>query len=370
MRVHGGQLHPVYRAVLLAAGLVVLALLIRQLATLLLAVLITVILAIPLSAAATKLERRGVPRVVGAPLALLFGLLVLAGIVALVTPSFVDQVDKFVTESPRIVTGLEDKVHDLTGAQPTEVGDRVQHFLRGYVDHPERLVGPLTEIGVTVASMIGALVFILLTAVFIAIRPAPLVEGALRLFPPDRRDGVAAIMERLRDAWIGWMQGLAVAMLVLGVIFYVGLRIVGLDFALVFAVLSALAVTVPYFGALASGVPPVLYGLTYSPGKALAVVAVYIVAHQIEGNIIAPLVMARAISLHPALIAVGVVVMGELLGAIGLIVAVPILAALVVLTDELWAKPLERGEWRTVALRGAGAVVPGKPGRGGEGVDA
>jgi predicted PurR-regulated permease PerM len=186
--------------------------------------------------------------------------------------------------------------------------------------------------------------------VFIAIRPRPLFEGGLRLFPPDRRERAAEVMERLRDAWIGWMQGLAVAMLVLGLIFYVGLRIVGLNFALVFAVLSALAVVIPYFGALASGIPPVLYGLTYSPGKALAVMAVYVVAHQVEGNIVAPLVMARAIRLHPALIAVGVVIIGDLLGAIGLIVAVPILAAVVVLTDELWTKPLER---RRVASSGS-----------------
>jgi predicted PurR-regulated permease PerM len=110
----------------------------------------------------------------------------------------------------------------------------------------------------------------------------------------------------------------------------------------VFSVLSALAVIVPYFGALASGIPAVLFALTYSPGKALAVLAVYIVAHQVEGNIIAPLVMARAIHLHPALIAVGVLLIGDLLGAIGLIVAVPILAAMVVLGDELWVKPLER----------------------------
>jgi predicted PurR-regulated permease PerM len=70
--------------------------------------------------------------------------------------------------------------------------------------------------------------------------------------------------------------------------------------------------------------------------------AVYVFAHQVEGNIIAPLVMARAIRLHPALIAVGVVLIGELLGAIGLIVAVPILAATAVFTDEVWVKPLER----------------------------
>src|SRR3954469_2752018 len=336
------RLHPVYRAVLLAAALLVLGLLFGQLVTLLLAMLVTVILAIPLSGAATKLERRGVPRALGAPLALFVGLLVLAGIIALVTPSLVDQVDKFVAESPQIVACQEDRVHDITGAKPADVGNSVQSFLQGYVDNPERLVGPVASVGLTVVSAIGALVLVLLTATFIAVRPEPLVNGALRLFPPESRDHAAQVMRRLREAWIGWMQGLAVAMLVLGAIFYVGLRLVGLDFALVFSVLSALAVVVPYFGALASGIPAVLYGLTYSPGKALAVLAVYIVAHQVEGNIIAPLVMARAIHLHPALIAVGVLLIGDLLGAIGLIVAVPILAAPVVLGDELWVKPLER----------------------------
>lgn len=343
------HLHPAYRTVLLAAALVVFGLLFRELVTLLVAMLITVILAIPLSAAATALERRGVPRTVGAPVTLVLALAVLAGGVALLIPSFVDQVNTFVDDSPRIVATLERHVHDLTGAEPADVGHRVQHALRGYVDNPDRLIGPLASIGLTLVSALAAFVIVLLTALFIAIRPQPLVDGALRLLPPEHRQRAVTVMGRMRVAWIAWMQGLAVAMLSLGLIFYAGLLIVGLDFALVFAVLSALAVVVPYFGALASGVPPVLYGLASSPGKALAVVAVYVVAHQVEGNVIAPLVMARAIRLHPALIAIGVVVIGDLLGAVGLVVAVPILAAVAVLVDELWVKRLEEGQPSAVA---------------------
>src|SRR3954468_6802616 len=108
------RLHHVYRAVILAAGLLVLGLLFRELITLLLAVLITVILAIPLSAVATKLERRGVPRAVGAPLALMPGLPVLVGLGGLVAPAFADQVDQFVAESPRIVASIERQIQDLT----------------------------------------------------------------------------------------------------------------------------------------------------------------------------------------------------------------------------------------------------------------
>src|SRR3954462_14567643 len=201
------RLHPVYRAVLLAAGLLVLGLLFRQLITLVLAVLVTVILAIPLSAAATKLERRGVPRAIGAPLALIAGLAVLVGLGILVAPAFADQVNTFVAESPHIVANIERQIENVTGAKPADVGNSVQSFLQGYVDNPERLVGPVASVGLTVVSAIGALVLVLLTATFIAVRPEPLVNGALRLFPPESRDHAAQVMARLRVAWIGWVQG-------------------------------------------------------------------------------------------------------------------------------------------------------------------
>ena len=66
---------------------------------------------------------------------------------------------------------------------------------------------------------------------------------------------------------------------------YVALTIVGLDFAIFFAVLSALLVVVPYFGAIAGAVPPVLFALTDSPGKAILVLGAYILVQQLESNV-------------------------------------------------------------------------------------
>ena len=133
-------------------------------------------------------------------------------------------------------------------------------------------------------------------------------------------------------------------MVVSGVLLYIGLTIIGLDFAIFFAVLTALFSVVPYFGAIASGLPPVLFALTDSPGKALLVLLVYIGVQQFEGNVTIPLVMARTARLHPAVIAVGVVVVGQLFGFVGLIVAVPILSMIVILVEELWVKPMEAAE--------------------------
>jgi predicted PurR-regulated permease PerM len=339
---HGGPTsHVAYRAVLLAAGLIVLGLLFRQLATLMLAVLMTVIIAIPLDSGATRLERRGVPRPLGALACLLAGLAVIAAIVALLIPSFVDETNQLVDKVPTLADDLRADIHDLTGAKPGEVGDRVQRFAQRYTDHPERLIGPVTSIGLSVAGVFAALLVMLITAYYMAIRPGPLIDGMVRLVPPDRRDHMLYFLGRLRSAWIGWMAGVAVDMVVTGVLLYIGLSIIRLDFAVFFAVLSALLVVVPYFGAIAGAIPPTLFALTDSPGKAALALAVYLLVQQIESNVTIPLVMAQTVRMHPAVIAIGVIVVGQLFGFVGLFVAVPILSLIVTGVEEFWIKPIE-----------------------------
>ncbi len=139
--------HVAYRAVLLAAGLLLFGLLFRQLVTLLLAMLVTVIISIPLADAATKLERRGVPRAAGALLSLLGAVALVAVIVALLIPPFIEQTQDFVDDVPGITADLEGYYADLTGQNPGQVGDRVEEFAEKWTEDPERLIGPITSIG-------------------------------------------------------------------------------------------------------------------------------------------------------------------------------------------------------------------------------
>jgi predicted PurR-regulated permease PerM len=332
-----------YRIVLLAAGLLLFGLLFRQLVTLLLAILITIIIAIPLDAAARRLERYRIPRPAGALIALLGALGALALIIYLLIPPLVDQTNQFVDDVPKIVKDLEKVYADVTGQNAGEVGDKVQNFVERYTNHPDKLIGPLTSIGLNVAGILGALVLILITSYYMAIRPDPLVNGLVRLAPPPRREHVRFVLGRVRQSWIGWMEGVVIDMLVTFVMLYVALTIVGLDFAIFFAVLSALLVVVPYFGAIAGAVPPVLFALTDSPGKAILVLGAYLLVQQLESNVTIPIIMAQRVRLHPAVIAIGVVVVGQLFGFIGLFVAVPILSLIIIAVEEFWVKPIEEG---------------------------
>jgi predicted PurR-regulated permease PerM len=148
-------------------------------------------------------------------------------------------------------------------------------------------------------------------------------------------------MDRLRISWVGWIQGVVADMVISGVLLYIGLTIIGLELAIFFAVLTALLVVIPYFGAIVGALPPTLFALTDSPEQAILVLAIYIAVQQIEGNVLIPLIMSNRVRLHPALIAIGVLVVGQLFGFIGLFVAVPIISMAVILAEELWVKPTE-----------------------------
>ncbi len=344
----------VYRAVLLAFALIVAGLIFQALMTLVLAVLIVIVLALPLSAFASLLERYKVPRAFGALLGLLIGLACIGGLIALIVPVFSSEINKFAASLPSIVDALRHRVGSLTGTSPSHVGQQLQQFVNGYTHHPGRLLGPLESIGASVVGAVAAVIVVLLTALYTAIHPGPLVNGLLSLIPPAHREHGWVILRRLRAAYLGWLRGLAVGMVVLGFLTYIGLRIVGLPFAAFFAVFTAIAMIIPFFGALASSIPPIIFALTISPGKAIAVAAIYVIAHQAEGNVIQPLVVARTVKLHPAVIAVGVVAVDRLFGFIGLIVAVPILATIKILIQELWVRPIESNRRRLWFARSSG----------------
>jgi predicted PurR-regulated permease PerM len=344
----------VYKAVLLAFGLVVAGLVFKQLTTLVLAVLIVVIIALPLAAFATMLERFHIPRGIGVLLGLAIGVGLVALLIWWIIPVFSHEINSFVNSLPSTVDALRRKLSDLTGNSPTKIGDQIKHFINGYTQHPSKLLGPVASIGTSVATALAAIVVVLLTAVYTAINPDPLIGAVVRIISPPRRFLAARILSRLRDAYLGWLRGLIVGMVILGVLTYLGLTLVGLKFAEFFAVLTAIAMIIPYFGALASSIPPILYALTVSPTKAALVAVIYIIAHQVEGNAIQPLVMARAVELHPAVVAVGVVAVERLFGFIGLFVAVPILATVRILIQELWIIPLQQ---RSLELARAGPAA-------------
>src|SRR4051812_47925004 len=145
------------RAVLLAAAIVGGYLLFHELATLLVLVIITIVLSLPLEVAATRLERRGLPRAVGALLALVLMIGIVIGVLILAIPPFVQELQRLADQLPQIVDQLREK---LGARSRTSTGDSLQRSLQHVIDQPQGLLGPVATVGLSVAGAIAAIVVV------------------------------------------------------------------------------------------------------------------------------------------------------------------------------------------------------------------
>jgi predicted PurR-regulated permease PerM len=333
-----------------AALLVAIALAAQQLMTLLLAVLVTIIVSLPLTAAADRAERRGLPRALGASAGLLGTAAVLAALGFAVIPSFISQVRQFAQRMPVILAGVDRYTHGLLGRKTKSLSSQLSGFINGYLHHPARLVGPVEHVGLTLLGIAFGLLVVLVAAFLIALNPTRLIDGFMRLVPDARRPQAEDVMARVRTAWIGWMAAVGLDMLVLGGLLFLGMEIIGLNFAIGFAVFSAFMTVIPNYGSVISAIPPILDGLSQSPGKALLVLIVYLVVNQIEGNLLLPLIMARTVDMHPSVVSIGLLVMAALFGLIGVLIAIPLMSLAIILVEALWIEPQEARAERVVPV--------------------
>jgi predicted PurR-regulated permease PerM len=349
-----------YRAVLLAAALVAFGFIFNQLLTLMLAGIATFVISVPLEASASYLERYRVPRALGA----LVGLIVAAGLLTgagwIIIPSVMHESHSFSARLPHAVDQVRNDIHHISGISDNKIASSVNHWINNYRHNPDHIISEAANFGFTLVGFMAALIFMVMMAYYTAVRPQPLVQGFLRVFHPNRREHVAQALSRIRRAWIGWMQGVSIHMVISFTVVYIGLRLIHIDFALIFAVIAALFTLIPYFGVLISGGLAVIYGLSYSPEKALLVLLVFLFTQQLEGNVIIPLVMANRVKHHPVVIGTGVVVIGRLFGILGLFIAVPLLSLVLITFEEFWVRPMEGKEKPLLAPETAmGNTSPG-----------
>lgn len=144
-----------------------------------------------------------------------------------------------------------------------------------------------------------------------------------RFFPASYRKEATKILKDTGETLAAYIQGQVMVALFVGTLALIGYWIIGLDYALVMALIVAITNIIPYVGPLIGGAPAVIIALFTSPTQALLVIIVITIAQQIEGNILSPLILGKRLDTHPATIIVLLLVAGNLAGILGMILAVP-----------------------------------------------
>ncbi len=336
------QRRNVYIGIGLAFALFLATYFVYQVRAIILVLLLTLLFSVLISGPVDYLARRGVGRGIGTAIVLVV-LAVMLALIGLSLGSVVEtQVRELVEQAPALLSDVQSQLEQLRTRLGLETGffqpdsqqilDSARNFLSGDT------FSTFVSVGASVASVLSFGVVMLIATIYSVARPSPLVNGFVALFPAGRRQQVREILFEMYKAVQRWFLGQLVSMGIIGLLFTIGLFIIGVPYALLLGLLSGLLAFVPYVGPLISVIPPILLALVDDPIKALWVIAAYGVVQFVEGNIVQPVVMSRAVSLHPAVIVFAILIMGTLFGFVGVFFAIPLVAALHVLMIELWIK--------------------------------
>lgn len=351
-------------AVLAAAVAAVLVLLfVYSVADVLLLLLVAALFSLYLGAITDFLERRArVPRPAGLTVALVLTLLLALAVGWMIVPPVLRQTQELVQALPAEMARWAAGLRDLSVRYPL-LGqllppDVLERQLTDYAGQAGTVVGNLVPyLFSTVNSVIHG-ISVLVMGVFLALRPAMYREGVISLAPPVHRELVRDVLADLARTLRAWIGGQILAMFFLGGITWIGLQLLDVPFALAFAVFTGVVVMVPFFGTLVSTILPALFVLgTGGIVHALLVILLGVVVHVVEANLVHPLIMERRVKLPPVLSILSVLIMAELLGLIGLLVAVPVLASTMVIVRRLYVHRLLEGKGFRRFVRDAPAEV-------------
>ena len=280
-------------------------------------------------------------RVMPRGLAVLLVLLVLVGaaaaLVALAAPILQREVDQLRESAPRAIQkaqGWVRRVESATGGGQGKSGQAAQKAPEAAAKVGEKAVPAL----VAVVSGVTAVVLVIVLGALLVYQPQVYRRGARLLVPRDREEVFDEALRRTGEGLRKWVGGIVISMTLMGTLTAIGLAIAGIDEWLLLGVLTFLGTFVPYVGAIASAIPGLLAGLAQSPRHFLLAGVVYLGVHVVEGYVVQPLVMRRAVEVRPAFLLFGQGVFGAVFGLLGTIVATPMLVCVQVLTEYLWAE--------------------------------
>lgn len=359
---------------------ILLLLLVKNVAHVLVLLFLGILISLYLRALAGVLERRlHIPD----PFAYVGALVItLAGIVTLLwvlVPPVIEQTQQLFTVLPDYIAGWEKGLESWVAKYPglrdvVGVGDH--RLLRAVYDRVAQSFGDVVPRALGVVHGAINVFAVMVMGIYISVQPGLYREWLIALFPPIHRDLVRDVIADLGTTLRSWIVGQLFAMFVLAAFTAIGLYALRVPFWLPFGVFTGLVAIIPFFGTLVSTTLPALFVLngsgigTFGPlGHSVLVVLLGVVVHLFEGNIVAPLVMSRKVDLPPVLTIMSVLVMGTLLGGMGLVVAVPTLAAIMVIVRRILITRIYEGQGfrrttreRPLLLRvpapGGGVLVP------------
>ena len=321
-----------WRLLVLAAAVYVTATLLDRLLVVVVPIVVAAMLTTVLAPPARWLRDHGWPPALATWAVLLLAFLVVAGIIAWLVPSFGGQVDSLQKSAG---SGIDQVKHWLVTG-PLRLG---KHEVNHDIDQlgnelSSRASGLALQGAALLLELLVGVLLSLVTCFFFVKDGERITDAALRLAPAARAGELRILGRRSWATLTGYVRGTTINGLVNGAVMGVGLVILGVPLAIPLAVLTFFGAYFPIVGAVVTGGVAALVALAaLGPVAALVVIGLTVLVHNIEGYLIGPLVLGRAVHLHPLAVLLALAAGGVIAGIVGAFLAVPITAVAVTIVD-------------------------------------
>ena len=255
---------------------------------------------------------------------------ILAAIFSLLVPPLINQMQEFSLNLPSYAESLS---RQGDGFLP-QLSDLIAKNIN-------QLSGSLGNIGellfsktVGVISGVVAVVTVLVLTFYLLLEEEGLKKIYLGIMPADRYEALSETTRKIASKLGAWLRGQLYLMLVVGVFTTIGLIIVGSPYALTLGLWSGLTEVVPILGPWLGAIPGVTIGLVDSPLQGVLTLLVYVVVQQLEGNVLVPRIMSKAVGLNPFIVILAILIGSKVYGLMGVLLSVPLAAAISVIAED------------------------------------
>ncbi|MFJ1292103.1 AI-2E family transporter [Paracoccus yeei] len=286
---------------------------------------------------ADRLERLGLSRTLAVVVITLVGVLIMVAVVLMLVPVLVRQTTQLVNTAPQMAEQLQQFLMSrfpqvfaegsTVNTALTNVGQRVS-------ESGMQVVSTVLGSVMGVFSLLALVVIVPVVAFYLLLDWDSMVARLDELLPREHADTIRGLARDIDRALSGFVRGQGLVILILGTFYSVGLGLVGLPFGVAIGALAASLSFIPYVGVLIGGATAIgvaLFSFWGEPVWIGAVVAIFAAGQFIEGNFLQPKIVGGSVGVHPVWLMLALTVFGTMFGFVGLLVAVPIAAALGVL---------------------------------------
>jgi predicted PurR-regulated permease PerM len=255
---------------------------------------------------------------------------IMVGVSFALAPSISKQVSSLEEQLPQAADETLNKIKD------TSFGSFAINRIEGMDLQPKS--DQIKQLFGSLGGMLSTIYIVVFLGIFFMVGPRTYLRGVVLLFPKTKRNRAEEIFLAMGNTLQSWLLGKLLSMLIVGILTGIGLSLLGVPLALSLAIFAALISFIPNFGPLLALIPAFLLAFMASPMTALYVVLLYIGIQAVESNLLTPLIQKKMISLPMAMVLIAQVALGLFTGVLGIVLAVPLVAVLIVFIKMAYIK--------------------------------